>query len=275
MDGSRTDGVMMQQDPQYRCSKEDGITNRYKILKTLGTGNFSQVKLALHLLPEVSVALKKLERDKTNSTMIGNELEIMKILDHPNIIKLSHVLKTTEHIYLVLEYASGGDLASRIREVDHIPELEVRHIFTQMTFAVKYCHENDIVHRDIKPENILMDAMKNVKLCDFGLAVNVSAEPESAVFCGTLRYCAPELFSCHGYDTRALDIWSMGVVLYIMGTKHYPFKATTYDQIKIKMQKPQCCIPPKLPVHIASLIIKLFTTDPGQRPKIQDIIQHQ
>ncbi|XP_049999721.1 sperm motility kinase X-like [Alexandromys fortis] len=264
---------MMQQDPQDRCSEEDTINN-HKIIKTLGTGNFAQVKLALHLRTKVPVALKKLEKDKTNSTIIGNELEIMKLLDHPNIIKLFHVLETTEHIYLVLEYASGGDLASHILEVDHIPEVEAQHIFTQLTCAVKYCHENDIAHRDIKPENILMDAMKNVKLCDFGLAVNVSAEPESTVFCGTLPYCAPELFSSQSYDARALDIWSMGVVLYIMVTKHYPFLATTYDQMKIKMQKPHCYIPPKLPVHIASLIIKLLTTDPEQRPKIQDIMQY-
>ena len=137
-----------------------------------------------------------------------------------------------------------------------MPEVEVRHIFTQLVCAVKYCHENDIAHRDIKPENILMDANKNVKLCDFGLAVNVSTEPESRVFCGTLPYCAPELFSSQGYDPRALDIWSMGVVLYIMVTKHYPFKGNTYEQMQIEMQDPHCYIPPKLPGHIGSLIIK-------------------
>ncbi|KAH0509183.1 Sperm motility kinase X [Microtus ochrogaster] len=108
-----------------------------------------------------------------------------------------------------------------------------------------------------------MDAMKNVKLCDFGLAINVSAEPESTVFCGTLPYCAPELFSSQGYDPRALDIWSMGVVLYIMVTKHNPFKATTYEKIKKEMQEPHCYIPLMIPVHIASLIVQLFTTDPG------------
>ncbi|KAM7322939.1 hypothetical protein ACRRTK_018444 [Alexandromys fortis] len=262
---------MMQQPPQDRCSEEDTINNQYKILKTLSTGNFAQVKLALHLLTEVPVALKKLEKDKTNSTIIGNELEIMKFLDHPNIIKLFHVLET---IYLVFEYATSEyDLVSRILEVDHIPEVEVWHIFTQLTCAVKYCHENDIAHRDIKLENILMN--ENVKLCDFGLAVNVSTEPESTVFCGTLPYCAPELFSSQGYDPRALDIWSMGVVLCIMVTKHYPFKETTYEKIKKEMQEPRCYIPPIIPVHIASVILQLFTTDPGQRPKIRDVMEHQ
>lgn len=275
MDGSRTDRVMMQQDPEDRCSEEDVLMDKYKILKTLSTGGFAEVKLALRRLTEVPVALKKLGKDKTNSDNIGVEVEIMKFLDHPNIIKLFHVMETTEHIYLVLEYASGGDLASHMREVDHIPEVEVWHIFTQLTCAVKYCHKNEIAHRDIKPENILMDAMKNVKLCDFGLAICVSAVPESIEFCGTLPYCAPELFSSQGYDPRTHDIWSMGAVLYRMLTKHYPFFAKTYDEMKIIMRKPRYFIPPKLPVHIASLIDKLFTTDPGQRPKIQDIMQYQ
>nr|XP_042134749.1 sperm motility kinase X-like [Peromyscus maniculatus bairdii] len=265
----------MQQDPQARSPEEEVLMNHYKIIKTLGTGNFAQVKLALHLHTEVQVALKTLEKDKKNASLIANELEIMKILDHPNITKLFHVMETTEHIYMVLEYASGGDLAGRILEVDYMKEGEARYIFAQMVCAVNYCHENGIAHRDIKPENILMDAHRNIKLCDFGLAIRVTTEQKSTVFCGTLPYCAPELFSSRGYDPRALDIWSMGVVLYIMVTKHYPFKATTYEKMKEEMQEPHYYIPPKLPAHIANLIVRLFTIDPGQRPKIRDIMEHQ
>ncbi|XP_028719675.1 sperm motility kinase X-like [Peromyscus leucopus] len=265
----------MQQDPQAPSHEEEVLMNHYKIIKTLGTGNFAQVKLALHLHTEVQVALKTLEKDKKNASLIANELEIMKILDHPNITKLFHVMETTEHIYMVLEYASGGDLAGRILEVDYMKEGEARHIFAQMVCAINYCHENGIAHRDIKPENILMDAHRNIKLCDFGLAIKVTTEQKSTVFCGTLPYCAPELFSCQGYDPRALDIWSMGVVLYIMVTKHYPFKATTYEKMKEEMQEPHYYIPPKLPAHIANLIVRLFTIDPGQRPKIRDIMEHQ
>ncbi|KAL6075339.1 hypothetical protein STEG23_005289 [Scotinomys teguina] len=265
----------MQQDLQASSSAEEVLTSHYKILKTLGTGNFAQVKLALHLHTRVQVALKTLEKNKKNATLIANELEIMKLLDHPNISKLFHVMETTEHIYMVLEYASGGDLASRILEVNYMQEGEARSIFTQMVCAVNYCHENGIAHRDIKPENILMDARRNIKLCDFGLAIKVTTEQKSTVFCGTLPYCAPELFSSRGYDPRALDIWSMGVVLYIMVTKHYPFKATTYEKMKEEMQQPRYYLPPKLPALIASLIMKLFTIDPGQRPKICDIMEHQ
>ncbi|KAL1784475.1 sperm motility kinase X-like [Sigmodon hispidus] len=265
----------MQQDPQDSSSEEEVLMDNYKIIKTLGTGNFAQVKLALHLHTKVQVALKTLEKDKKNATLIENELEIMKLLDHPNITKLFHVIETTKHIYMVLEYAPGGDLASRILEVDYMQEGEAQHIFTQMACAVNYCHENDIAHRDIKPENILMDANRNIKLCDFGLAIKVTTEQKSTVFCGTLPYCAPELFGNQGYDPRALDIWSMGVVLYIMVTKHYPFKATTYEKMKEEMQQPRYYIPPTLPARIANLIVQLFTIDPGQRPKIRDIMEHQ
>ncbi|XP_028618924.1 sperm motility kinase X-like [Grammomys surdaster] len=265
----------MQQDRKASSSEQEVHIGPYRILKTLGTGNFAQVKLAVHLHTEVQVALKTLEKDKKNATLISNELEIMKLVDHPNITKLFHVMETTEHICMVMEYASGGDLAGRIIEVSYIHEEEARHIFTQIVCAVNYCHKNGVAHRDIKPENILMDANRNIKLCDFGLAIKVNTEQKSTVFCGTLPYCAPELFSIQSYDPRALDIWSMGVVLYIMVTKHYPFKATTYDKMKEEMQDPHYYIPPKLPAHVASLIVQLFTIDPMQRPKIGDIMEHQ
>uniref|UniRef100_A0A8C8UKP6 non-specific serine/threonine protein kinase n=1 Tax=Peromyscus maniculatus bairdii TaxID=230844 RepID=A0A8C8UKP6_PERMB len=164
--------LAMQQDPQARSPEEEVLMNHYKIIKTLGTGNFAQVKLALHLHTEVQVALKTLEKDKKNASLIANELEIMKILDHPNITKLFHVMETTEHIYMVLEYASGGDLAGRILEVDYMKEGEARYIFAQMVCAVNYCHENGIAHRDIKPENILMDAHRNIKLGKSGVTQN-------------------------------------------------------------------------------------------------------
>ncbi|XP_031214420.1 serine/threonine-protein kinase par-1-like isoform X3 [Mastomys coucha] len=265
----------MQQGLKAGSSARDVLIGPYRVLKTLGTGNFAQVKLAVHLHTEVQVALKTLEKDKKNATLISNELEIMKLVDHPNITKLFHVMETTEHICLVMEYASGGDLAGRIIEVSYIHEEEARHIFTQIVCAVSYCHENGIAHRDIKPENILMDANRNIKLCDFGLAIKVNTAQKSTVFCGTLPYCAPELFSIQSYDPRALDIWSMGVVLYIMVTKHYPFKATTYDKMKEEMQDPHYYIPPKLPALIANLIVQLFTIDPMQRPKIGDVMEHQ
>ncbi|XP_063132949.1 serine/threonine-protein kinase MARK2-like isoform X1 [Rattus norvegicus] len=265
----------MQQDPKPSSSEQEVLIGPYRILKTLGTGNFAQVKLAVHLHTKMQVALKTLEKDKKNATLISTELEIMKLVDHPNITKLFHVMETSEHVCMVMEYAPGGDLAGRIIEVSYIQEEEARHIFTQIVCAVNYCHKNGIAHRDIKPENILMDARRNIKLCDFGLAIKVNTEQKSTVFCGTLPYCAPELFSIQSYDPRALDIWSMGVVLYIMVTKHYPFKATTYDKMREEMRDPHYYIPPKLPAHIANLIMQLFTIDPLQRPKIGDVAKHQ
>lgn len=264
----------MHQDPKESSSGEEVPTDHYMILNTLGIGSFAEVKLACHLRTEVQVALKIIEKDKKKAALITNEVDIMKLLNHPNIIKLFHVMETTQHIYMVMELASGGDLAGRIVEVGSMQEEEAQHIFTQIVCAVKYCHENNIAHRDIKPDNILLDSKGSIKLCDFGLATKVTVGQKLKVFCGTLPYCAPELFNGQEYDPKTPDIWSMGVVLYIMVTGYLPFKATTYKDMKVEMKDPHYYIPSKLPEYIVNLIVKLFTIDSEQRPKIHDIMKH-
>ncbi|XP_040611892.1 sperm motility kinase X-like [Mesocricetus auratus] len=176
---------------------------------------------------------------------------------------------------MVMEHAAGGDLLSHIEEVGCLQEEETHCIFTQMACAVNYCHENSIAHRDIKPDNILLDSKGNVKLCDFGLAIRVTSGQRFKGFCGTLEYCAPEIFTDVEYDPQANDIWSMGVVLYTMVTGRFPFEAETYSQMKEKMLHPEYSIPPVLSHNIVNLIVQLFTVDPEQRPKICDIMQHQ
>ncbi|EGW09641.1 Sperm motility kinase X [Cricetulus griseus] len=264
----------MHQDLKASSSGEEVLTDHYMILNTLGIGSFAEVKLACHLRTEVPVALKIMDKDKKKDALITNEVNIMKLLNHPNIIKLFHVMETTQHIFMVMELASGGDLAGHIVEVGSMQEEEAQHIFTQMVCAVKYCHENSIAHRDIKPDNILLDGKGSIKLCDFGLAIKVTAGQKLKMFCGTLPYCAPELFNGQEYDPKTPDIWSMGVVLYLMVTGYLPFKATTYKDMKVEMEDPHYYIPPKLPEHIINLIVKLFTIDSEQRPKIHDIMKH-
>ncbi|XP_051050507.1 sperm motility kinase X-like [Phodopus roborovskii] len=255
--------------------EEVALTDHYMLLRTLGKGSFSEVKLACHLHTGVWVAVKILERSEKNDSVIMTEIDIIKSLDHPNIIKLFHIIETREHTYMVMEHAAGGDLVSHIEEVGCLQEEETQRIFTQMVFAVNYCHENSIAHRDIKPDNILLDGKGSVKLCDFGLAIKVTSGQRFKGFCGTLEYCAPEIFTGVEYDAQANDIWSMGVVLYTMVTGRFPFEAKTYSQMKEKMLHPEYSIPSMLSQSIVNLIVQLFTVDPEQRPKICDIMQHQ
>jgi MAP/microtubule affinity-regulating kinase len=265
----------MQLELEASPPEEVTLTDHYMILRTLGKGSFAEVKLACHLHTGVWVAVKVLERGEKNDSVIMTEIDIIKSLDHPNIIKLFHIIETREHTYMVMEHAAGGDLVSHIEKVGCLQEEETHRIFTQMVCAVNYCHENSIAHRDIKPDNILLDGRGSVKLCDFGLAIKVTSGQRFKGFCGTLEYCAPEIFTDVEYDAQANDIWSLGVVLYTMVTGRFPFEAKTYSQMKEKMLNPKYSIPPMLSPHIANLIVQLFTVDPDQRPKICDIMQHR
>ncbi|XP_059138140.1 sperm motility kinase X-like [Peromyscus eremicus] len=267
--------VSMQLDLKASTSQEESLTDHYIILRTLGKGTFAEVKLACHLHTEVQVAIKILENGENNDHNNRTEIDIVKTLDHPNIIKVFHIINTEEHTYMVMEHASRGDLVSHIEKVGCLQEEQAQHIFTQIVRAVHYCHKNGIAHRDIKLDNILLDGKGNVKLCDFGMAIRVTSGQRSKGLCGTLEYCAPELFIDTEYDAKAVDIWSMGVVLYTMVTACFPFKARTYSDMKEQMLNPQYYIPCTLSQNIVNLIVQLFTVMPEQRPKISDIRQHQ
>ncbi|EGV99374.1 Sperm motility kinase X [Cricetulus griseus] len=176
---------------------------------------------------------------------------------------------------MVLEHAAGGDLVSYIGKVGHLQEEQAQHIFTQLVCVVHYCHDNGIAHRDNKLDNILLDDKGLIKLCDFGLATRVTPGQGTKGFCGTLDYCAPEMFSGKEYNAKAVDIWSMGVVLYTMVIASFPFKANTYSDMKEEMLDPKYHLPYTLSQNIANIIVQLFTVKPEQRPKIFDMRRHQ
>ncbi|XP_059113061.1 LOW QUALITY PROTEIN: sperm motility kinase X-like [Peromyscus eremicus] len=264
----------MEQGGEAHCSAEETLIDDYKMMMTLGQGQFPEVKLAFHVPTVLScVAVKILRNKKYASICLAyqREISIMKSLAHPNIIKLFHVVHTRETTYLVMEHASEGGLLHHILELGSLEESEARRLFTQ-----QYCHDNFIVHRDIEANNILIEHMGNAKLCDFGLSAKVIPEEKLGGFCGTLYYCAPELFGKKAYNGHATDIWSLGVLLFFMvtgGRGDFPFKASSVAGVKEQILTKNFRVPLHVSVDIHDVILKLLIINPYRRPTVGQIMK--
>lgn len=168
---------------------------KYRLIKTIGKGNFAKVKLAKHELIGKEVAIKIIDKTQLNQGSLQKlfrEVKIMKCLDHPNIVKLFEVIQTEKTLYLVMEYASGGEVFDYLVAHGRMKEKEARAKFRQIVSAVQYLHQKRIVHRDLKAENLLLDGDMNIKIADFGFSNEFVIGNKLDTFCGSPPYAAPE-----------------------------------------------------------------------------------
>ncbi|XP_021277489.1 CBL-interacting protein kinase 24-like isoform X2 [Herrania umbratica] len=196
----------------------------------------------------------------------------MKIVRHPNIVRLHEVLASRTKIYIVLEFVSGGELFDKIVHRGRLSENESRQYFQQLIDAVSQCHSKGVCHRDLKPENLLLDSYGNLKVSDFGL----SALPQQGVgllhtTCGTPNYVAPEVLSNQGYDGAAADVWSCGVVLFVIMAGYLPFDEIDLPTLYKKVNAAQFSFPFWFSPGAKSLVQKILDPNPKTRIKIEGI----
>uniref|UniRef100_A0A8C0I5R1 non-specific serine/threonine protein kinase n=1 Tax=Balaenoptera musculus TaxID=9771 RepID=A0A8C0I5R1_BALMU len=238
----------------------------FEILRTIGEGTFGKVKLARHILTGTQVAVKVIKKRRQNFSSVqalSQEVCSMKALNHPNIVKLLGVIDTEETFFLVLEYLSGGDMYRYLKIHGRMTEAEARGPFQQLVSALQHCHQRGIVHRDLKPMNLLFDSNMNIKLTDFGLSNKCDDTGLLDTICGTVPYAAPELLLGQSYSGPAVDVWSLGVVLYTMVTGSRPFLGKDLQQLRKQILQGQYPIPPYLSLEIRDLLQKMIPAASG------------
>ncbi|XP_058712841.1 serine/threonine-protein kinase SIK2 isoform X2 [Poecile atricapillus] len=250
----------------------------YDIEGTLGKGNFAVVKLARHRITRSEVAIKIIDKsqlDAVNLEKIYREVQIMKMLDHPHIIKLYQVMETKSMLYLVTEFAKNGEIFDYLASHGRLSEPEARRKFWQILSAVEYCHGRKIVHRDLKAENLLLDNNMNIKIADFGFGNFYKSGEPLTTWCGSPPYAAPEVFEGQQYEGPQLDIWSMGVVLYVLVCGALPFDGPTLPILRQRVLEGRFRIPYFMSEECEHLIRRMLVLDPSKRLSIAQIKEHK
>ncbi|XP_037031745.1 serine/threonine-protein kinase MARK2-like isoform X4 [Bradysia coprophila] len=249
---------------------------KYKLLKTIGKGNFAKVKLAKHIPTGKEVAIKIIDKTQLNPGSLQKlfrEVRIMKMLDHPNIVKLFQVIETEKTLYLVMEYASGGEVFDYLVLHGRMKEKEARAKFRQIVSAVQYCHQKRIIHRDLKAENLLLDSEMNIKIADFGFSNEFTPGSKLDTFCGSPPYAAPELFQGKKYDGPEVDVWSLGVILYTLVSGSLPFDGTTLRELRERVLRGKYRIPFYMSTDCENLLRKFLVLNPAKRASLETIMR--
>ena len=254
------------------------IIGNYRIEKTIGEGTFGKVKLGIHIPTEEKVAIKILEKDKIQDRedleRISREINFLKKLNHPNIIKIYDIIENSKNFYIIMELANNGELFKYIVKKKKLDEAEASFFYYQLILGLEAIHKQKIVHRDIKPENLLLKENNILTIIDFGLSNQYKKNQYLKTSCGSPCYAAPEMILGRKYNGLLVDLWSSGIVLYAMVCGYLPFEDKNNDKLYKKILNGKFDLPSRLSNECKDLIKKILTVNPKNRIGIEGVKSH-
>jgi serine/threonine protein kinase len=250
----------------------------YLLKNVIGRGKTCTVVLATDMKGKKEFACKIISKQhfKSNSNVqrFMAELKIIQTVRHPNIVEFYEYFEDSINFYLIEEFCKNGDLGVAVINSKSFTEPRASTIMYQILRALDYLHSRNIAHRDIKPENVLLDDKYNVKLADFGFAVNSDGSCLCRTLCGTLQYIAPEVLSGNPYDPMKADVWSCGVLLFAIVTGTFPWKKKNFSALKNEIINNNISVPHNLSVECRDIILKLCEKNVDNRISIHDAFMH-
>ncbi|KAJ8761361.1 hypothetical protein K2173_001490 [Erythroxylum novogranatense] len=256
------------------------LLGRYEVGKLLGHGTFAKVYHARNVKTNESVAIKVIDKEKILKggliAHIKREISILRRVRHPNIVQLFEVMATKAKIYFVMEYVRGGELFNKVAK-GRLKEEVARKYFQQLISSVAFCHARGVFHRDLKPENLLLDENGDLKVSDFGLSAvsdQIRQDGLFHTFCGTPAYVAPEVLARKGYDAAKVDIWSCGVILFVLMAGYLPFHDQNVMVMYKKIYKGDFRCPRWFSPELVKLLTRLLDTNPVTRITIPGVMEN-
>ncbi|XP_045414520.1 serine/threonine-protein kinase BRSK2 [Lemur catta] len=249
----------------------------YRLEKTLGKGQTGLVKLGIHCVTCQKVAIKIVNREKLSESVlmkVEREIAILKLIEHPHVLKLHDVYENKKYLYLVLEHVSGGELFDYLVKKGRLTPKEARKFFRQIISALDFCHSHSICHRDLKPENLLLDEKNNIRIADFGMASLQVGDSLLETSCGSPHYACPEVIRGEKYDGRKADVWSCGVILFALLVGALPFDDDNLRQLLEKVKRGVFHMPHFIPPDCQSLLRGMIEVDAARRLTLEHIQKH-
>ncbi|XP_069056864.1 serine/threonine-protein kinase BRSK1 isoform X1 [Pleurodeles waltl] len=249
----------------------------YRLEKTLGKGQTGLVKLGIHCITGQKVAIKIVNREKLSESVlmkVEREIAILKLIEHPHVLKLHDVYENKKYLYLVLEHVSGGELFDYLVKKGRLTPKEARKFFRQIISALDFCHSYSICHRDLKPENLLLDEKNNIRIADFGMASLQVGDSLLETSCGSPHYACPEVIKGEKYDGRRADVWSCGVILFALLVGALPFDDDNLRQLLEKVKRGVFHMPHFIPPDCQNLLRGMIEVEPEKRLNLDQIQKH-